>query len=132
MTNEMTTQTQQPQSPASYDAGTRRVFRPAVDICETEHSVFVNVEVPGIEVDDVEITLENQVLSIRGSLKTKDREGWNPIGREYEEGDYERIFTLSDEVDADKIKANHTNGVLHLELPKAEAKRPRRIEVKAG
>lgn len=131
MANEMTTQTQQSRAAVPYDAGSGRVYRPAADIFETEDSVFVNVEMPGIDAGDVEITLENQMLSLRGALDGKSRDGWQPVVREYGEGDYERVFTLSDDVDADKIKARHTNGVLRLEVPKAEAKRPRRIEVKA-
>ena len=131
MANEMTTQMQQSRSAVPYDGGSGRVFRPAADIYETEDSVFVNVEMPGVDAGDVEITLENQMLSLRGSLGSKTRDGWQPGGREYVEGDYERVFTLSDDVDADKIKARHTNGVLRLEVPKAEAKRPRRVKVKA-
>ena len=132
MANQMTTQTQKSRSAVPYETGTGRVFRPVAEIYETEGSVFVNVEMPGIDAGDIEITLENQVLSLRGSLGSKSRNSWQPVVREYGEGDYERAFTLSDDVDAEKIIARHINGVLRLEVPKAETKRPRRIEVKAA
>ena len=108
------------------------VFRPWTDICETENGVVIAVDMPGVGTDDVDITLEKRVLTIRGHRQPRRPEGYRLAYAEYEEGDYERVFSLSDEIDEANIKAAVHNGVLMLELPKAEPAKPKRIEVKAA
>ncbi len=110
----------------------RPVFRPWTDICETENGVVIAVDMPGVGTDDVDITLEKRVLTIRGHRQPKAPEGYRPAYAEYEEGDYERVFSLSEEIDEANIKAAVDGGVLMLELPKTEPARPKRIEVKAA
>lgn len=110
----------------------RPVFRPWTDVCETENGVVIAVDMPGVGTDDVDITLEKRVLTIRGHRRRKEPEGYRLAYAEYEEGDYERVFSLSEEIDESGIKAAVHSGVLMLELPKAEPAKPKRIEVKTA
>ena len=86
---------------------------------------------PGVGPDGVDIDVERRVLTVRGRGRTRAG-GLPPDYGEYGEGDYERSFTLSEEIDDAAIRAEMANGVLTLTLPRAEASKPRRIEVKAG
>ena len=86
---------------------------------------------PGVTKDSVEVTLEQRVLSIRGSAAMSAPEGLAPLHLEYQPGDYERAFTLSDAVDPAGIEARVRDGVLHLKLPKAGPAKRQRIKVRA-
>ena len=86
---------------------------------------------PGVTRDSVEVTLEQRVLTVRGRAEVPAPEGMAPLYLEYEPGDYERSFALSDAVDPSGIEARVRGGVLHLRLPKAGPAALRRIEVKA-
>jgi|SRR6185312_4561419 len=128
-------QTAKGQLPASADGertSTRQVFIPVTDIYETADRIVVLAEMPGVPPDGVDITLERRVLTIRGRLATREHGGYRQIYSEYGEGDYERVFTLSEDIDRDRIEASHKNGVLHLILPKAESAKTRKIELKAA
>lgn len=109
-----------------------RVYRPATDICETDKGVIIAVDMPGVAPGDVDIQLEKRVLTIRGACRPTAPEGYRPVYAEYGEGDYERVFSLSEEIDESGIKAMVQNGVLMLELPKAEPAKPKRITVTAA
>jgi HSP20 family molecular chaperone IbpA len=85
---------------------------------------------PGVEAKDVKVDFDQSVLTIRASQSMAGPAG-ECVCREYEQGAYERSFTVSDQVDAGKIAAQYAQGVLTLTLPKAEAAKPRTIEVKA-
>ena len=106
------------------------VFLPAVDIFESEEGLTLIADMPGVEANGLKIDLKNNVLSIRGETKSSET-NQNVIYREYQVGDYFRNFTLSEIIDQKKISANLKDGVLTLELPKAEKAKPRQIEVKA-
>ncbi|WP_375565822.1 Hsp20/alpha crystallin family protein [Oceaniradius stylonematis] len=113
--------------------GTRRpLYRPATDIFETDDHVVLVADMPGVGPDDIDVTLERRVLTIRGQAHPPAPEGYRQAYGEYSTGDYERVFTLSDDIDQDDIRASTTNGVLRLELPKAASAKPKRIEVKAA
>jgi HSP20 family molecular chaperone IbpA len=109
-----------------------RVYSPATDICETETGVVIAVDMPGVGPDDVDIQLEKRVLTIRGRGRQVRPDGYRAIYAEYGEGDYERVFSLSGEIDEEGIKAAVRHGVLMLELPKVEPARPKRIAVNAA
>jgi HSP20 family molecular chaperone IbpA len=109
----------------------RPVYLPRVDIIETEDALEIVVDMPGVTRDSIEVTLEQRVLSIRGRAANPLPEGMAPLYLEYEPGDYERAFTLSDAVDPAGISARVQGGVLHLKLPKAGPAKLQRIEVKA-
>lgn len=86
---------------------------------------------PGVDEKSVDINLEKNVLSIYGRVDEGPLETYRPALVEYGIGDYERVFTLSDEIDRDRIQATVKNGVLRVVLPKAKAARSRKIAVKA-
>jgi len=107
-------------------------YRPPGVIVDTGEGVKMLLEMPGVGRDDVEIDLERRVLTIRGRGHVTSPEGYRRVYAEYGEGDYERVFTLSEDIDEAAIRAEMNNGVLTLTLPRAEAAKPKRIEVKAG
>ena len=109
----------------------RPVYAPRVDIVETADALEVLADMPGVTKDGVEVTLEQRVLGIRGRADVSVPEGLAPLYLEYEPGDYERSFTLSDAVDPSGIEARVRAGVLHLWLQKAGPAKRQRIEVKA-
>jgi HSP20 family protein len=110
----------------------RPVFVPPSDIYETNDSIVVLAEMPGVGPDGIDITLERRVLTIRGHGAGNDHREYQRVYSEYTDGDYERVFTLSDNIDRDRIEATLQDGVLHLVLPKAETAKPRRINLKTS
>ena len=110
----------------------QRIYKPATDIFEIDDKVVLETEMPGVTSNAIDITLENRVLTIRGALNERSREGWRAVYAEYGEGDYERSFSVSDDIDQDNINASFKNGVLRLELPKAAAAKTRKIAVNAA
>ena len=109
-----------------------RAFTPAVDIFEKGETTVILADMPGVAPDDIDVTLERQVLTLNGQVKSHAPEGYRRLSSEYREGDYSRVFTLSDAVDQKKIKADFKNGVLRLELPRAAEAKPKKIAVKAA
>jgi HSP20 family protein len=109
-----------------------RCFIPRADIYETENEISVIVDLPGVDKNSLEISLEKNVLKINGYVSQEDPEGYSLAFAEYQIGDYERSFRLSNQIDQNKIDATLNDGVLKLRLPKAEAAKSRKIAVKAG
>lgn len=109
----------------------RKVYTPAVDILERTEDIVVTADMPGVDEKSVDITLEKNVLTIYGMVEPLFPDGQRLALSEYGVGDYQRAFTLSEEVDRDRINATVKNGVLRLVLPKAAAAKTRRIEVRA-
>jgi HSP20 family protein len=110
-------------------------WMPPVDVRESGDELQVQVELPGMAPEDVEVRVENGVLTVSGEKKSEIEEGKNGgdyhlVERRY--GRFERSFTLPRAVDADKVQAVFSNGVLTLSLPKAESAKPRRVEITAG
>jgi HSP20 family molecular chaperone IbpA len=108
------------------------VYTPDVDILEKEDSIVVFADMPGADEKSVDITLEKDVLSIYARVEPELPEKHQLLHAEYGVGDYQRSFTISDEIDRDKIEARVKNGVLRLVLPKAQAVLTRKIAVQAG
>lgn len=106
-----------------------RTYVPSVDICETVDSLRLWADMAGIAEQSVEIKLEDNVLSIEGEVDLKEYEGLHPVYTEYNVGNYARRFTVSNDIDADRIQARIVNGVLEVELPKTAQAKPRRIPV---
>jgi HSP20 family protein len=123
-------------TPATTDGGRpmppRPVFLAPADIYETKESIVVLAEMPGVASDGVDITLERRVLTIRGRGASQGHTGYQCVYNEFSDGDYERVFTLSENIDRDRIEASLKDGVLNLVLPKAETAKARRIELKAS
>lgn len=108
----------------------RRSFVPRADIYETENEIIVLADIPGANEKTVDITLEKNVLSITAYVEPATPSGFNIAYAEYEEGDYQRSFRLSNEIDRDKIEAIVSEGVLRLRLPKSQGAGTKKIEVK--
>lgn len=105
-------------------------FLPPVDIAEDDHHIALKAEIPGVKVEDVHITLENNVLTIAGERKFKDEEtkdDFHRIERRY--GKFTRSFTLPAGVDSEKVKATFEDGVLNITLPKREEFKPKQITI---
>jgi len=101
-----------------------------VDIYESENELVLTAEIPGVEEKDVEIKIEDNTLTIRGERKfekeTKE-ENFHRIERSY--GSFSRAFTLPNTVDADRIGAEHENGVLKISMPKRQELKPRTVKI---
>jgi HSP20 family protein len=109
-----------------------KTFVPRVDIYENKDCLFLFADMPGVDENTVDIELEKNVLTIIGRVENGRVKDATMMYSEYEIGDYERVFTLSDEIDRDKIVATVRNGVLHLELPKTEKVKPKKIAIQAA
>jgi HSP20 family protein len=110
------------------------VWAPAVDVRETNDELQVTAELPGLAPDDVNVTVENGVLTISGEKKQEVQEGkedGNYYLYERRYGRFERSFSLPRSVNAEKVKASFENGVLTIALPKAEAAKPRKVQIEA-
>jgi len=106
-----------------------RFYIPYADIFETDDSLSVVMEMPGVARDDLTIALESDVLRVEGRINFTKYEGMEPVYTEYNVGHYTRSFTLSNKIDQEKISAQLADGVLTLALPKAKQAQSRRIAV---
>ena len=109
-----------------------KTFVPRVDIYETRDALFLIADMPGVDEKTVDVELEKNILTISGRVEDSKVKDHTLVFSEYEVGDYERAFTLSDEIDREKIKAIVKQGVLRLELPKAEKVKPKKITIQAA
>jgi HSP20 family protein len=108
-------------------------WHPAVDIFEDKDAVKIMAELPGVKPEDVKLSLENNLLTIRGEKKQEAEERNERVHRyERSYGSFERAFVLPSTVDGEKISAEHRDGVLTVTVPKAERARPREIPVRAA
>jgi HSP20 family protein len=105
--------------------------RPLVNIWEDQDTFFVEMEVPGVKSENVDISVVGNELTIKVHYPDEKPEGVTYHRRERPVGDYARIVRLPSEVNADRVEASLENGVLTVKLPKAEAARPRKINVVA-
>jgi len=108
-------------------------WAPAVDIYETEHELVVKADVPDVDPKDLDIRVENNILTIRGERKFEkkvDENNYLRVERAY--GSFARSFTLANTVNAEAIKADYQNGVLTLSIPKREEAKPKQIKVNVG
>jgi HSP20 family protein len=106
-------------------------WAPALDMYESDSALTVEAELPGLEAKDIEISLEDDILHIKGERKFTDEvkeENYHRIERAY--GYFERNVPLPRKVDKDKVAATVTDGVLKIEMPKAEETKPRQIPIK--
>ncbi len=105
-------------------------YRPNVDILERGDELMVIADVPGAKNDSIDIHFEEGVLEIRAAVEPRHGNGF--LRQEYGVGDYYRTFQVSEAIDASKISAEYSDGVLTLHLPKSEAAKPRKINVQAS
>jgi len=106
-------------------------WSPAVDVSESASELRLEIELPGIRPDDVEITAENNVMTVRGEKRGERTEGedsrYHLVERSY--GSFTRSFQLPQGLDESKIEAEANNGILSIRIPKAALPQPRRIEI---
>jgi HSP20 family molecular chaperone IbpA len=112
------------------EANNHHCFTPRVDIWENSEALCLQLEMPGVAQDQVDIRLEDQVLTVLG--RVAPNEFGEQVHAEYAVGNFERAFRISERVNSDAIQAGITNGILSLTLPKAEAAKPKRIAVTVG
>jgi HSP20 family protein len=108
-------------------------FAPPVDVYEDEHNVVLKVEVPGIDEKDIDVRVENNVLTVHGERKVEKEEkeeNFRRIERQY--GSFTRTFTLPSTVDAESIQADYDKGILKIVLPKKAEAKPKSIKVNVG
>jgi HSP20 family protein len=112
---------------------TSGTFVPPVDIYEDEHNITLKMEVPGIDEKDINITLENNTLTVRGERKLEKEEkeeNFHRMERRY--GAFTRSFSLPNTVDAEHVTANYNNGILNVQLAKRAEAKPKQIKVGTG
>ncbi len=107
-------------------------YRPVVDILEMADELRVVADMPGAKAEDIDVEFENGVLTIHAKVEPRQPEGTDYLLREYGVGDFHRAFQVSEKVDAARISAEYTEGVLVLHLPKAEEAKARKIEVRTS
>ena len=108
-------------------------FVPAVDVYEDEHKVTLKLEIPGINQEDLDISVENNTLSVHGEHKfekEEKEENFRRVERRY--GSFSRSFTLANTVNAEDVSADYTNGVLKIRLGKRAEAKPKQIKVNVG
>ncbi|RLE19497.1 MAG: Hsp20/alpha crystallin family protein [Acidobacteria bacterium] len=105
-------------------------WAPAVDVYESENAIEIKADLPGMTEKDIDVTVENNMLTIKGERKFENeekRESYHRIERQY--GSFYRSFQLPNTVDVTKINANFKNGILELALPKREETKPKKISI---
>ena len=108
-------------------------FAPAVDVYEDEHNVTLKIEVPGIDEKDIDVRIENNMLTVHGERKIEKEEkeeNYRRIERQY--GSFTRTFTLPTTVDTESVSANYEKGVLKVKLAKKAEAKPKQIKVNLG
>ena len=115
------------------DQTTARPWAPSVDIFETDNELVLKADVPGVDLKDVDIRIENGTLSLKGERKFEREEnnkGFHRLERSY--GSFVRYFTVPDTVDSENVKADYQGGVLTVTLPKKEIAKPKSIKVQVN
>ena len=122
------------QSVVNPETGATRGLSMALDVAETPEAFVVEAVVPGVKSEDLDITLEDNVLTISGETRQEQTQGgkkhYHRVERRY--GRFSRSVGLPVAVQSDKVQASLRNGILRIEIPKAEAVKPRKISVSAG
>lgn len=125
----LTTEKKAVQKPEVEETKKGIFYIPPVDIFETKEALFIVADMPGVSGENVEIDLKDNQLTITGKVKSYYQEDEIPLYTEYGIGDYVRQFSLSSDINQEKISAEMKNGVLKLVLPKAEKAKARKITV---
>lgn len=110
---------------------TRKTYIPRVNIYEGNEDIVVVADMPGVDENSIDITLEKNVLTIHGEVEPIAPDNYTLSYAEYGIGDYHRTFTLSNAIDQENIQATVSNGVLNLRLPKTQNTKARKILVRA-
>lgn len=111
---------------------TTRVIRPPVDVFEDATGITLQADMPGVTREQLDIKIDKDTLSIEGGISLQMPEGMEPLYADVRATQYQRTFSLSGEMDAEKVEATLKDGVLTLRIPKREEHKPRKIEVRVG
>lgn len=111
------------------EAMSSRVWSPAVDVLETDDSLVLRAELPGLKREDVQITLESNTLTLKGERRFERKEDESFLRIETTYGAFSRSFTLPSNIRGDETRASFQDGILEIRIPKAEEARPRHIEI---
>ena len=109
-----------------------RVWSPTVDVFEDAGAIVIKADLPGVKQEDIDIEMNGDTLTIRGERKFEDearRDNYVRVERQY--GAFQRAFTIGTPVEPEGVKATYRNGVLELTIPKAEAGKPKKVQVSA-
>lgn len=106
-----------------------RAFIPIADIYESENALTVVLEMPGVSRDNVDVNIEDGVLTVEGRIDFAKYQELQPVYSEYNVGHYRRTFRISSQIDQSGITAEMRDGIITLELPKVEVAKPRRVQV---
>jgi HSP20 family protein len=120
-------------TPTQGNGGAYRRWVPAMDLVETDGEYVLKADLPGLSESDVNIELEDRVLTISGERKAENeerKEGYYRIERSF--GSFARSLTVPEGVDGDAVKASFENGVLEVRIPKPEARKPKKVEISVG
>ena len=120
-------------TPTPSNGGTMRRWMPAMDLVEAESHFVLTADLPGLSEEDVNIEVEDRVLTVSGERKaeqTESKEGYHRIERAF--GSFSRSLTLPEGIDADAVTANFDRGVLEVRIPKPEQRKPRKISIGVG
>jgi HSP20 family protein len=121
------------ESQGAEESLTTSSFAPPVDVYEDEHNVTLKIEVPGIDEKDIDVHIENNLLTVHGERKfekEEKEENFRRVERQY--GSFTRTFTLPPTVDAEKVSASYDKGILKVTLPKKAEAKPKQIKVSVG
>ncbi len=118
-------------NPLAEETRSDKFFSPRVDIFETPTEILVSADMPGVKPDNIDLRYENGELVVRGKVSHPEGKG-NVVFREFEFGDYYRVFQVHETIDASKIHADHKNGVLTVHLPKQEAVQPKQVPIRVN
>lgn len=119
------------EAPKTTQTAPRKIFMPRADVYESREAIVVLADMPGVDESSVDITLEKNVLTLRGNVADTKFPDQKQAWAEYAVGDYERTFTIGTDIQSDAISATVKNGVLKVTLPKAQPAQARKISVKA-
>jgi HSP20 family protein len=120
-------------APAQTNGGTLRRWMPAMDLLETGDHFVLRADLPGLSEEDVNIEVEDRVLTVSGERKaehTESKEGYQRVERAF--GSFSRSLTLPEGVDAEAVSASFDKGVLEVQIPKPEERKPRKISIGVG
>ena len=123
---------EEPEVAATEQTRGGQFYRPNVDILEQQDELVLLADMPGLKTDDIEIDFQDRQLTIHGHVRPRQAEDTTYLLQEYGVGDFYRTFQVSEHIDASRIHASYSDGVLTLHLPKVEAARPRKISVSGG
>jgi HSP20 family protein len=109
-----------------------RLWAPPVDVVENENELMLRLDLPGVDLQEIDIQLTGETLTLRGERRFERREGEGYVHLERPYGTFQRSFNLSVPVQADGVRADYKDGVLTVTLPKQEAVKPRKIQIQTA